>query len=548
MVQAAHGGTGEGLWNTAVGGSSNDYLSSAMVLPGDSLLIGGTSFSDNNGDKSQATRGSSDMWILKLTSDGTPLWDARFGGSSSDGLNALASITEGYLLAGSSSSDTSGDKTQDSYGQSDLWIVAIDTNGTFLWDGRYGGIGSEGLGAAVVPAGGGILLAGQSTSAATGSKTEAGYGGTDAWLVKLDDGGTQQWDKTLGGSSNEIVSALLELTNGNFLLCGSSDSVVSGTKTSAPRGGFDFWISMISATGTHLWERSYGGSSHDFLFEALDLGPGGFLLAGYTESGASGDIGTPKYGGSDYWTVRIDGDGNILWEQRYGGAQDDLLLDVVSLQEGGWLLAGHSASDISGDKSEDSRGSFDYWILAVDTNGTVLWNRTYGGSALDTLADALVTPDSGLLLTGSSASGMDGEKSLPSQGFNDYWLIKAESMLDTDGDRLTDAREAFMGTSPGTADSDGDGLMDGDEYLAGTSPTNAVDYLHLEQSSLTINALPILTWNSTTNRTYTIQYKPDTTSSFLVLETGIAGLSPSVTWTGAGLAGDALYRIRVDSD
>lgn len=158
---------------------------------------------------------------------------------------------------------------------------------------------------------------------------------------------------------------------------------------------------------------------------------GSYLLGGYSNS----DVGSEANRGElDYWVIRIDAQGNKLWDKTFGGSANDELQALVATPDGGYLLGGTSASSISGDKSKNNKGvlneygnwTSDYWIVKIDSLGNKLWDKTFGGNNDDNLTTLLPTTDGNYLLGGTSSSGISGDKSQPSQG-EDYWVVKIDA-------------------------------------------------------------------------------------------------------------------------
>ena len=155
----------------------------------------------------------------------------------------------------------------------------------------------------------------------------------------------------------------------------------------------------------------------------------------------------------DYWAVKIDTNGNKLWDKRFGGSNGDLCTSVLATGDGGYLLTGGSHSGADGDKSQTSRGHHDFWTVRVDASGTKVWDKRFGSSGLDKGRVAVSTPDGGFLLAGKSDSNATDDKSQASRGGNDFWIIK----IDADGNRPLHA-----------TDPDGDVLI----WTLQTPPTN----------------------------------------------------------------------------
>jgi hypothetical protein len=148
------------------------------------------------------------------------------------------------------------------------------------------------------------------------------------------------------------------------------------------------------------WDKTYGGSLRDIGRLLVAAPDGGFLLGGTSQSDISGEKSVASRGEFDYWIMKIDREGNKLWDKAYGGNGDDEIKTMITTPDGGFLLGGTSTSDSSGEKSENSRGEYDYWIVKIDREGNKLWDKTYGGNNYDGLGSIIATPDGGFLLAG----------------------------------------------------------------------------------------------------------------------------------------------------
>jgi hypothetical protein len=151
--------------------------------------------------------------------------------------------------------------------------------------------------------------------------------------------------------------------------------------------------------GQYDW-RQY----EDELYSVIQTIDGGYLLGGFSESSASGDKTENSQGGRDYWVVKLDGSGAVQWDNTIGGSSGDNLNSVIQTSDGGYLLGGESSSPASGDKTENSLGNDDYWVVKLDGSGAVEWDHTIGGSNSDQLNSVFQTIDGGYLLGGSSNS------------------------------------------------------------------------------------------------------------------------------------------------
>lgn len=355
-------------------------------------------------------------------------WQKTIGGSDVDALTLVINTTDGgYFLAGYSRSSASGEKEQSSWGAEDYWIVKLDISRNIQWHKTIGGIGLDELRYAIQTTDGGYLLGGWSSSDASGNKTEntiGPYGGGDYWIVKIDVAGNIQWQKTLGGDGGEICTQVLQTTEGGYLVVGNSTSGIYGDKTAPGRGSWDYWVLKLDASGNTIWQESYGGNEFDFLNSAVQSPDGGYLLAGHSNSGISGNKTVDTKGGSDYWMVKINSTGAVQWQKSHGGTSEDYLRTVLNTDDGGFFVSGASNSGATANKSESSRGGYDYWVLKLNGSGDIQWQRTLGGIQEEDLFRSIQTSDNGFLLGGHSYSGISGDKSEVSRGGNDNWIIK----------------------------------------------------------------------------------------------------------------------------
>ncbi|HCK22885.1 MAG TPA: T9SS C-terminal target domain-containing protein [Bacteroidetes bacterium] len=414
------------VWQNTIGGSSSDNLRQVITTGDGGFLLGGESQSGVSGDKTEAGWGGSDYWLVKTGSDGVIEWENTIGGNLNDNFTSLIAVgSGGYLLGGYSPSGVSGDKTEASMGSFDYWILKVDDTGGIEWQQTIGGSSLDYLRSVVETDDGGFLLGGYSLSGISGDKTEASMG-YDYWIIKIDSNGNLLWQNTIGGSGNDLLFDVEATDDSGFLLGGYSDSDLSGDKTEDGRGGYDYWVVKVNALGAQEWQRTLGGSSNDYLFSLAPSGDGGFLLGGYSDSELSGDKVETGPGGFDYWILKLDASGNEVWQNTIGGSLDDYLFSIAPSTDGSYLLGGHSQSGISGDKTDASRGDFDYWAVEVDASGSIAWQTTIGGSMAENLRSATATTDGGYLLGGYSSSGISGDKTEESLGSNDYWIVRLE--------------------------------------------------------------------------------------------------------------------------
>ncbi|MEO8151418.1 MAG: T9SS type A sorting domain-containing protein [Bacteroidia bacterium] len=433
-------------WDKRFGGTNTDWLYAFEQTADGGYILGGPSFSDSSGDKSQNNQDTlcnpnceSDFWIVKIDSMGLKQWDKRFGGIEEDRLNSFKqTIDGGYILGGSSRSGVSGDKTQPNWDISqvsfDYWVVKIDSVGNKQWDRRYGGFGYDHLNSLAQTNDGGYLLGGNSTSDISGDKTQnsqdtTSYLAGDYWIVKIDSSGNKQWDKRFGGKAAEHLASMEKTIDGGYILGGYSFSGAGGDKTQPSWGSFDYWVVKIDSIGVKQWDRRFGGTSADYLNTIHQTIDGGYILGGISWSGVNGDKTQPVWGGYDFWIVKINSFGNKIWDKDFGGTNwENERGNVMQTKDQGYLIAGTSNSGISGDKSENNLGIEQPWIVKADSLGNKQWDKTIFTTGEDDGAYALQTNYGSYVIASFTDAGIGGYKTEPNWDPTnqalDFWIIK----------------------------------------------------------------------------------------------------------------------------
>ena len=412
-------------WDKTFGGSGEDVIYSLQQTSDGGYILGGTSKSALGGDKSQASRGLSDMWVVKLDKNGNKIWDKTFGGSDDDFLFSLRQTADGgYLLGGASSSGIGGDKTQANKGTEDYWIIKIDSLGNKTWDKSFGGNSFDRLMSLQQTSDGGYILGGSSSTDINGDKSQPSKGSSDYWIIKLDSNGNKIWDKSIGGTSIEGFYSLEQTLDGGYILNGYSSSDIGGDKTQFSIGGDDFWIVKLDSVGNRLWDKTLGGNGYEYISKIRQTSDGGYILGGRSDSGIGFDKSQASKGNYDYWVLKLNANGNKIWDKTIGGSDADYFSDLQQTSDGGYILGGTSISSISGDKTQSGSGAFDYWIVKLDGGGNKLWDRTIGGRDNEGFSSLQQTSDGGFILGGSSLSGITGDKSQIAKGDYDFWIVK----------------------------------------------------------------------------------------------------------------------------
>ncbi len=359
-------------------------------------------------------------------------WQNTIGGSLDDLLFCSDNTSDGgIILGGGSKSSITGDKTENNIGNYDFWVVKLDSLGNIQWQNTIGGLADDMLNSIQQTLDGGYITAGYSGSGISGDKTEALIGEYDFWVVKLDSSGAIQWQNTIGGNKNDQAKCIRQTSDLGYIIAGFSLSGISGDKTEANNGPSttsDYWVVKLDQFGAVLWENTYGGDYYDYLYAVEQTWDGGYIIGGYSQSGITGDKTEALIGASDYWVLKLNAAGNIQWQNTIGGTGSESIRQILIAPDGGYVLAGFSSSDISGDKTEIAYGiGTDYWVVKVNSAGSILWQNDIGGNEDDLLLSADNTDDGGYILGGVSYSGATGDKTETSMGSSDMWAVKISS-------------------------------------------------------------------------------------------------------------------------
>ncbi len=403
-------------WETNLGGSHIDRVYSIQQITDGGYIVAGSSSSNDN--DVGGNNGLSDSWVVKLDASGGIIWETNLGGSDYDHAYSIQQTTDGgYIVAGTSESND-GDVGENNGGY-DYWIVKLDANGDLVWENNLGGSINESAKSIQQTTDGGYIVAGSSES--NDGDIGENNGGYDYWIVKLDTSGGLVWETNLGGSSDDYVESIQQTIDGGYIVAGrslSNDGDVGGNN-----GEYDYWIVKLDTNGDLVWENNFGGSSNDTTQSIVQTPDGSYIIAGISSSN-DGDLGGNN-GDKDYWIVKLDITGGLVWETNLGGSNWDFATSIQQTTDDGYIVAGGSDStngDVGG-----NHGDFDYWIVKLDTNGGLVWETNLGGSSNDTAYSIQQTTDGGYIVTGMTSSN-DGDVG-GNYGNSDYWIVKLDADL-----------------------------------------------------------------------------------------------------------------------
>lgn len=269
----------------------------------------------------------------------------------------------------------------------------------------------------------------------------------EVWLFKLDSTGEMEWEKTFGGNSLDVVTDMLRSKDGSIYLATWSLSGVSNDKTVGSYGGQDGWMLKLDSTGDILWQQSYGGTNNEYI-TSLNWDGEKHMLVGLTSNSPTNTFKqVESFGGDDYWALRLGTNGIVDWQRSFGGLGLDRLVTVLRTADGGILFCGNSQSGRDGNKQTELIGGFDVWVIKLDAFGNEEWQRSFGGAGDDTVAKVIPSDDGGYWFLGTTDSPVSGTLSKTPIGSNDVWIVR----IDAFGEQLAEHRVG------GTGD---DGLSD----------------------------------------------------------------------------------------
>ncbi|MBX2930966.1 MAG: gliding motility-associated C-terminal domain-containing protein [Chitinophagaceae bacterium] len=330
------GALGNIEWQKCLGGSNYEVANSIQQTTDGGYIVAGETYS-NDGDVT-GNHGYNDYWIVKLGALGNIEWQKCLGGSGYDYAYSIQQTTDGgYIVAGHSNSNN-GD-VSGNHGNPDYWIVKLDALGNIEWQKCLGGSASDYAYSIQQTTDGGYIVAGHSNS--NNGDVSGNHGNTDCWIVKLNTLGNIEWQKCLGGSLGEIAYSIQQTINGGYIVAGqttSNDSDVNGNN-----GSSDYWIVKLDDSGNIEWQKCLGGSDAEYATSIQQTTDGGYIITGRTDSN-DGDA-NGNNGSGDYWIVKLDDSGSIEWQKCLGGPSIEDATAIQQTMDGGYIVAGRAGSN-----------------------------------------------------------------------------------------------------------------------------------------------------------------------------------------------------------
>ncbi len=365
------------VWTRTYGGEGSDFARRLVQDGGEGFIIAGWTESFDAGLR--------DIYLLKIEAMGNRVWERTYGGPTRDeALDIIHCRDGGFVIAGRTGwTEALGVRSEDAF------LAKIDGEGNLIWNRTYGSNGTDSAKCVVESPDGGFVFAGVTThSADPYLHSESG----DVYVVKTDGEGNVIWNRTYGGGGSDWA---------NCMVTSSDGYVIGGITWSFSTNSYDVYLLKIDHAGEKVWEKAYGGSGYDEASSIVRSGDGRLIVAGETRS----------FGAvfADVYLLEIDNDGNLLWQKTYGGPRDDYARCIIQSGDGGFIVVG-----ATGDPNERQA---DVHVLKIDAEGNKVWERSFGGAENDRATCVVPSRDGGFVVVGTTSF------LLPSPGFSEDILL-----------------------------------------------------------------------------------------------------------------------------
>jgi uncharacterized protein YunC (DUF1805 family) len=407
---------------TTLGGTKNESAKSVIkTQDGGYAIVGYTQSMD--GDVEGKSNESFDYWFLKFNASKELEWQKTYGGSADDRANSVIQTNDGgYAVVGKSKSGD-GDVLENA-GYDDFWITKLDINGSVSWVQSFGYSGSDVPYSIIQTHDQGYLLSGVlDVSASNGqgdrlTNIQGRHAGGDYWIIKLSSSGVKEWSNYYGGTFTDTAYSAIQTNDNGYIIVGSSDS--TDVDISNNKGNYDFWIIKISELGTLIWEKSFGGDQVDEARSISQMADGNYLVIGDTRS-SNIDV-SQNNGAADVWIIKISPEGSLIWEKTLGGSSFDVGRSISKTQDDGFLIAGNSRS--SDGVLDINNGQNDALVMKINNSGYLEWQKTIGGTEVDFFNGVEELIDGSIVAVGDSSSS-NGDI-IENKGFTDLLILNTK--------------------------------------------------------------------------------------------------------------------------
>lgn len=342
-------------WQQELGGSDKEEGNAALALSDGGFVVAG--YAESNDGDLTSNHGNGDSWVVRLDANGSIQWQQAIGGTGHDHAEGIVSTADGGFLVTGYTESNNGDFSGN-HGNGDAFVVKLDSLGNVEWQKLMGG-SSYDIGKSLIPSSDGNFLMIGETGSNDGNVTVQ-HGNGDIWLVKFNNAGSIIWEHSYGGSLNENGQSLVETPDGGFLLSGYTESTNGDILLN--HGNGDVCVLKVNELGVLQWEKSLGSSGNDYAYSIKENKSGNYLVAGYSEMN-DGDV-SGNHGNYDCWLVSIDQNGNLLNQHSFGGSGVDIAYAILPISDTQLLFAGYTES--SDQDVAVNHGNGDCWIVQLD--------------------------------------------------------------------------------------------------------------------------------------------------------------------------------------
>jgi hypothetical protein len=360
-----------------IGSFGNDGGGTIRVLADGGFIIAGSSYNQEE-DETLAT-------LFRLDPYGNLEWKQQYPVAGLSGFSGLVVTSSGnFVCTGSTRTNPSSNP--------DVFALSTTDNGDILWQEIYelGGIEQDDGNDIIKTTHGGYMICGS-----TKNTDDATGGVKDALLLKIDNSGSYQWHKVYGTREGEEAHSVKQTKNGGYIFGGSTT-----VPSEDPGGDFDFLMVKTDGDGNQLWSKTFGGSNnYDFASSIVVDELGGYVIAGYTASFGAG--------ARDYWVIKTDTSGIEEWNKTYGGPENDSVAEIIQTSDNGFYIVGGSSSFTTGTNGQPRS---QVWVIKTDNNGNIDWDELYGGNGGDGGASGRELEGGGYIISGNTSSYSDNSE------------------------------------------------------------------------------------------------------------------------------------------
>lgn len=405
-------------WKKCYGGTDEERAYEIIACPDNEFLIVGYTKSDD-GDVA-VNHGSGDFWLVKINADGDILWEKTYGGTNYEGAFAITGAQDGGFVIAGRKNFIDGNPTN-----SDFWVIKINSSGVVEWENTYGGSSFDIPSEIILTQDNGFIISGV-TRSDDGDVTGNNSNKWAAWIVKINASGTLIWEKCFHISDCINFGAAIGTPDDGLIFA------IDVCQTDS-----DYIIIRLDDEGEVIWEKSYGGSLND-LPHAICKGYEnmGYFVVGQSASN-DGDI-LGNHGSFDFWVVNIDEDGELINSYCYGGSDPDIAYDIMAHGNSELLIAGVTESDDGDVKNEDDFG--DFWIINTTYDGTLNWQMKLGDSIGRDVARSIVPVGSDAFIVAGYSCSEEGEVVTGHHGMTDFWVIKINTTTNSTENTLNSGK------------------------------------------------------------------------------------------------------------